>query len=62
MESGYTYPERSANESSLIAEVSRGHSKSATSCLQIKSVKTEVSQKDEGLNVRKAGEIKTLGV
>jgi hypothetical protein len=62
MESGYSYPERSASDSSFIAEVSRSHSKPATSCLLIKEVKAEVSQKDEGLNVRKAGEIKTLGV
>ena len=62
MESGYSYPERSASDSSFIAEVSRSHSKPATICLLIKEVKAEVSQKDEGLNVRKAGEIKTLGV
>jgi len=44
----------------VFSEVSRGHSKPETSCLLIKQVKAKVSQKDEGLNVRKAGEIKTL--
>ncbi len=36
----------------VLSEVSRGHSKPATSCFLIKQVKAEVSQKDEGLNVR----------
>lgn len=31
-ESVYTYPERSANDYSFTAEVSRGHSKLETSC------------------------------
>lgn len=42
--------------------VSRGHSKPATSCRQIKLAKAEASHKDEGLNVRKAAEIKMLMV
>lgn len=46
----------------LLSEVSRGHSKPATSCPLIKQVKTEVSQKEEGPNVRKAEVIKRLMV
>jgi hypothetical protein len=38
----------------VLSEVSRGHSKPATSCFLIKQVKAEASQKDEGLNVRMA--------
>jgi hypothetical protein len=43
-ERGYTYPERSASEFSLRAEVSRGYSKPETSCLPEERVKAEVSQ------------------
>ena len=62
MESGYTYPERSANDYSFTAEVSRSHSKPATSCLSLKRVKAEASQKDEGLNDRddRKGKASTL--
>ena len=68
MESGYAYPERSEdnlaetcenvkaetdvrtkNNIMVFSEVSRSHSKPETS-----SVSWEVSQKDEGLNVRMA--------
>jgi hypothetical protein len=38
----------------VLSEVSRSHSKPATSCPLIKQVRAEVSRKDEGLNVRKA--------
>lgn len=55
MESGYTYPERSDAQSYVKSEVSRSHSKPATS-----SVKTGRSHKDEGLNVRKAKKLKSL--
>jgi hypothetical protein len=43
----------------VFSEVSRGHSKPETSGLPIKRVKAKVSRKDEGLNVRKAVEIRT---
>lgn len=45
-ESGYTYPGRSANESSFKAEVSRSHSRIETSHLPTLRVKMEVSQID----------------
>ncbi len=73
MESGYAYPERSAdnpaktcenveaetgvrtkNNIMAFAEVSRGHSKPATSCIPMRRASAEASQKDEGLNVRMA--------
>jgi hypothetical protein len=73
MESGYAYPERSAdnpaetcenveaetgvrtkNNIMALAEVSRGHSKPATSRIPKKRASAEASQKDEGLNVRMA--------
>ena len=41
---------RAKNNIMVSSEVSRGHSKPATSCLLIKQVKAEVSHKDEGLN------------
>ena len=44
------------------AEVSRSHSKPATSCLLIKQVKAEASQKDEGLNDKMKEQVKlTVG-
>ena len=74
MESGYAYPERSAdnpaetcenveaekrgvrtkNNIMVSAEVSRGHSKPATSRTPTQRSSAEASQKDEGLNVRMA--------
>lgn len=48
MESEQTYPERSAGEFSLKAEVSRGHSRLGDE----PSERTEGSRTAEGLNVR----------
>jgi hypothetical protein len=51
---------RTKNDIMVFSEVSRGHSRPETSGLLIKQVKAKVSHKDEGLNVRKAVEIRTL--
>jgi hypothetical protein len=51
---------RIKNNIMVFSEVSRGHSKPATSCLTFQRQKTEVSQKDEGLNVRMAKKLEGL--
>jgi len=48
MESGYTYPERSASDSSFIAEVSRSHNRIGNELLE----RVEVSRISEGRNVK----------
>ena len=45
-----TFRVQKDNEWLVVSEVSRGHSKPATSCPLLKQTKAEVSQKDEGLN------------
>ncbi len=44
----------------VLSEVSRGHSKPATSHNLMKKVNVEDSRKDEGLNVRMAKELNCL--
>ena len=48
------------NNIRVSSEVSKSHSKPATSCNPIKKGNAEVSQKDEGLNVRMAKELERL--
>lgn len=55
-ESGYTYPGRSANDSSFSAEVSRGRIRLGYE----PSERMEVSRTTEGLNVRRAKELGSL--